>query len=699
MNSKRIITAILSTVVTVGVIAGIVAAVKSTTSTKQVMVVPASELNFGYGYDGENAVEGYVTSSAAQNVYIQEDVIVREINVTDGQQVKKGDVLIVTDPGQAELNLAKAKLNQEQIKLYIDTAQKNIKTLKNIKPSGNASPTIPDVMDVTDATDVPVDPLETLPQEEDPTEPSSPTEPETDKPSDDNPPKAVDLIGDMLEIGSNIKAVDTLNGDSDAWYASVSGYRVGSYENPCRYLVKDGTVIYGSFFNMLKKMSDGDSFYFVLEIRQGNSPAGKLRKIWIQDATELPEIDDDWKGMFSVGREYTGQYASTPRPGNPGNPGNPDDPADDPTEEPTDAPGTEPTETEPTETDPPETEEPTEPEPDTKSDDPGQGNFSEAENEALSALNIEISDSSFSRILYSVSTSALYASANKAGVSAQTAASLRSSTQVQSLKQRIFASQVLFERGRVISSDAVFTSEELARAKSEEENTLKELELDLREAVLKVKAAEDAVVNNTITAKLDGVVTLKGSLESIPHDGTPLLTVNGQAGQYVVGGLPESRLGAVKEGDILRVMSWQSGSVREAVVTDISEYPDDTGHFYNDGSQSIYPFTAVLNDGGETLMEQEWVQIYMDEKSGEDNYGFYLWKAFIRDEDGIKYVYLRGEDGKLKKQDIVTGRQSGEGIEIISGVTMDDWIAFPYGGEVREGARTREGTVGDLYGY
>jgi hypothetical protein len=155
----------------------------------------------------------------------------------------------------------------------------------------------------------------------------------------------------------------------------------------------------------------------------------------------------------------------------------------------------------------------------------------------------------------------------------------------------------------------------------------------------------------------------------------------------------------VKEGDILRVMSWQSGSVREAVVTEISEYPDDSGRFYNDGSQSVYPFTAVVNDGGDPLMEQEWVQIYMDENSGEDNYGFYLWKAFVRDDDGTKYVYMRGEDGKLKKQDIITGRQSGEGIEIISGVTMDDWIAFPYGTEVREGARTREGTVGDLYGY
>ena len=82
MNRKKIITGIIAVAVTGGLVAGIVAAVKNTTSTKQVMVVHASELNFGYGYDGENSVEGYVTSSAAQNVYIQDDVIVREINVT-----------------------------------------------------------------------------------------------------------------------------------------------------------------------------------------------------------------------------------------------------------------------------------------------------------------------------------------------------------------------------------------------------------------------------------------------------------------------------------------------------------------------------------------------------------------------------------------------------------------------------------------
>jgi hypothetical protein len=444
---------------------------------------------------------------------------------------------------------------------------------------------------------------------------------------------------------------------------------------------------------MLKSMADGDNFYFVLEIRQGNSSTGKLRKIWIQDAMEMPEIDDEWKGIFAVGSEYTGHHAYTPTPNPPYNPGE-DEPGDEPSDEPSTQAPTEPQETEPQEET---TAEQTEP--DTEPEDPGQGNFSEAENEVLSNQYINISDSSFSRILYSVRSPLFYASSAENGLSVRGAAALDSKPQLQSLKQRIFASQALFEPGRVISPDAVYTSEELSRAKTEEEKTLKGLELDLREAILKVKAAEAAVVNNTITAKMDGVVSLKGSLESIPHDGTPLLTVNGQAGQYVIGGLPESRLGAVKEGDILRVMSWQSGSVREAVVTEISEYPDDSGRFYNDGSQSVYPFTAVVNDGGDPLMEQEWVQIYMDENSGEDNYGFYLWKAFVRDDDGTKYVYMRGEDGKLKKQDIITGRQSGEGIEIISGVTMDDWIAFPYGTEVREGARTREGTVGDLYGY
>ena len=42
-------------------------------------------------------------------------------------------------------------------------------------------------------------------------------------------------------------------------------------------------------------------------------------------------------------------------------------------------------------------------------------------------------------------------------------------------------------------------------------------------------------------------------------------------------------------------------------------------------------------------------------------------------------MYLRDENGKLKKQEITVGRLSswGEGYEILDGVTWEDWLAFP----------------------
>lgn len=34
-----------------------------------------------------------------------------------------------------------------------------------------------------------------------------------------------------------------------------------------------------------------------------------------------------------------------------------------------------------------------------------------------------------------------------------------------------------------------------------------------------------------------------------------------------------------------------------------------------------------------------------------------------------------------------------------AGLSMDDKITFPYGKDVREGAKTEEGTLDDLYNY
>ena len=60
-------------------------------------------------------------------------------------------------------------------------------------------------------------------------------------------------------------------------------------------------------------------------------------------------------------------------------------------------------------------------------------------------------------------------------------------------------------------------------------------------------------------------------------------------------------------------------------------------------------------------------------------------------------MWLRDGEGRLKKQNVTTGALSGEGWEILSGVTQDDYIAFPYGKNLKDGAKTKEGTIDELY--
>ena len=45
----------------------------------------------------------------------------------------------------------------------------------------------------------------------------------------------------------------------------------------------------------------------------------------------------------------------------------------------------------------------------------------------------------------------------------------------------------------------------------------------------------------------------------------------------------------------------------------------------------------------------------------------------------------------------MTGSLTDSGYEILSGLSDTDWIAFPYGKNVKEGAKTREGSIEDLY--
>ena len=103
---------------------------------------------------------------------------------------------------------------------------------------------------------------------------------------------------------------------------------------------------------------------------------------------------------------------------------------------------------------------------------------------------------------------------------------------------------------------------------------------------------------------------------------------------------------------------------------------------------SQYPFTAYVADASD-LMEG-YVELQMSTQSSGST--IYLENYLLRtDESGKTYVYAEGEDGLLEKRYVTTGASLwGTATQVTGGLSSSDHIAFPYGNDVKEGAKTTE---------
>jgi hypothetical protein len=181
------------------------------------------------------------------------------------------------------------------------------------------------------------------------------------------------------------------------------------------------------------------------------------------------------------------------------------------------------------------------------------------------------------------------------------------------------------------------------------------------------------------------------------------LTIKSKDGYYVEGTVSELMLDELTEGTYLDCMSYQSGDF-EAQVVDVSDYPvssSSTGFYSSDSNPNVsyYQFNASIEDQSIELTDGDWLQITLKSDASQSG-KLVLSRAFVRSENGNSYVY-KEENGVLKKQYVTIGESVDYGYSVVikSGITRDDYIAFPYGKTVVDGAKTQEGTVSDIYGY
>ena len=225
------------------------------------------------------------------------------------------------------------------------------------------------------------------------------------------------------------------------------------------------------------------------------------------------------------------------------------------------------------------------------------------------------------------------------------------------------------------------------------------LKLDIQESDIKISQLEKKANKKLISSKPDGTVTYVGDTSGETTDGNALIKVKSSDGFYVIGSISELMLDEITEGTVLNCTSYTSGSF-EAEVMDVSEYPVTSNSYYGDSNPNVsyYAFTAVVTDKSLQLEDQDYVTITYETSSSEGS--MVIQKAFVRSENGKSYVY-KDENGVLKKQELTVGSTVDNGYSVIvkGGITSDDLIAFPYGKDVKEGAKTKEVSLNDMYGY
>ena len=244
-----------------------------------------------------------------------------------------------------------------------------------------------------------------------------------------------------------------------------------------------------------------------------------------------------------------------------------------------------------------------------------------------------------------------------------------------------------------------YTSAELTAMKSEKEAEIKQLQFDIKMGKAELKIMQKEASDGKVTADFDGVVVHVLEPAAAMESGEPLMKVSGGGGYYVQGTVSELALNTIQLGQSVTVNSWDTGAVYTGRVVEIGTYPSQSEEYsYGNTNVTYYPYKVFI-DGSADLQEGYYVSLLCQSEEAAAG-TLYIQNAFLRSEGNRSYVFVRNADGLLEKRYLECGVSSdGYMTPVYSGITEEDFLAFPYGKEVVEGAPTYEGTDQDLYGY
>ena len=220
-------------------------------------------------------------------------------------------------------------------------------------------------------------------------------------------------------------------------------------------------------------------------------------------------------------------------------------------------------------------------------------------------------------------------------------------------------------------------------------------QLDMKEAELKIKTKEKEVEQAAQLLENSTVVSpVVGRVQDINESGTnnqgepaAYITIQ-QIGSYRVKGvLGELQRGGIQEGDRVTMVSRTDESKAWSGTVALVDYENPTqgsnmDRYYGMSSDEMtaaskYPFYVDL-DSTEGLMLGQHLYIRLETEEGQPA-GIPISSAYLcYAEDGTAFVWAEHK-GKLEKRPVTLGEYNAmtDAQEILSGISLEDYLAFP----------------------
>ena len=243
-----------------------------------------------------------------------------------------------------------------------------------------------------------------------------------------------------------------------------------------------------------------------------------------------------------------------------------------------------------------------------------------------------------------------------------------------------------------------YTSAQIAQMRSDKEKEIKDLQFQIKMAEADYAIKKTEMETGEVRAQIDGTVVSLLSEDEAKLTMQPLMKLSGGGGFYMQGSVSELEKENLQIGQEVTVNDWNTGMQYTGTVQSVGDFPAADGYWNGMGNPnaSYYPFTVFI-DGSADLQEGAYVSVVYSTATNEQC--IYLENPFLRTEQGRSYVYVRGSDGKLEKRYVTTGKSLWSSYtEVLDGLTAEDYIAFPYGKTIAEGADTVESDLSALYG-